>query len=395
MRRRTWSREPEERPLRDVIGRRMGWILEGMTPRKFLNVAACVAQYSFRSERLLGWPIILKIDISPLCNLRCPTCVHGDPRGNPRLQDQSFRADQWMRLDQFEDIISEIRGKSTAVSLYYLGDPLMHPHLCEMCRIAREAHLNVHLCTSFSFTLTDDQVRELVKSGITHLTVCVDGLSQAKYELTRAGGHADWVLSNLERTCLFRRDRRQAHPRVEVQYIMFRHNVEELEPAARRFEALGVDEVTAFWGALHNYTDLDPGTYKVYGPRRRRALPWCYWPYLFMLIKYNGDVIPCCNHRVGAQYSAATDPRVIGNVFETSVRQVWNSREYRELRRLALNPGLIRSNEALESAFCNECPRLFNTSRDENLRSGHVYAFEDLYRVGENGVTRRLRVPEN
>ncbi len=395
MKRHNWPGEPQQRALRDVIARRQGWLLGGLTPRKALNIATCASQYMLRREVLSSWPVFLKIDISPLCNLRCPTCVHGDPRGNPNLESQRFETGQAMRPDQLERIVAEVKGKSMAASLHYLGDPMMHPDIAELCRIARSGLLNVHLCTSFSFALSDERLRDLVTSGLTHLTVCVDGMTQETYARTRVGGRIDRVLSNLERVCALKREAGGIYPRIEVQYIMFQHNRSELDEACRRFEELGVDEATAFWGFLHNYTECDPGTYEVYRPRPARRLPWCYWPYFFMVIKHNGDAIPCCNHRVGEQYSASADPLTMGNVLETSVRDVWNSRAYRDVRRLVLSPPAVQADSELERSFCYECPRLFDTNRDANLRSAQHHAFEDLYAVGDDGVTRRIRTPED
>lgn len=395
MKRHSWPGEPQQRALRQVLARRLGWFLDGLSPRKALNLATCVSQYAFRREALSGWPVVLKIDVSPLCNLQCPTCVHGDPRGNPSLASQRFHRGQTMRPQELERIVAEVKGRTMAASLHYLGDPLMHPDIAELCRVTRSGHLNVHLCTSFSVELSDRRLRDLITSGVTHLTVCVDGMTQGSYGRTRAGGQIDLVLSNLERACAFKREAGLEYPKIEVQYIMFQHNLDEMDAAYRRFDEMGVDEATAFWGFLHNYSECDPGTYEVYGPRPRRRLPWCYWPYFFMVIKHNGDVIPCCVHRVGEQYSSTADQRTLGNVLETSVRDVWNSRAYREARRLVLAPPRIRTESRLETSFCHECPRLFDTSRDDNLRSGQHYAFEDLYAVGADGITRRIRTPQD
>jgi MoaA/NifB/PqqE/SkfB family radical SAM enzyme len=395
MKQHSWPGEPQQRALRQVIERRLGWFMDGLSPSKSLNFAVSTADYLLRREVVRGLPIVLKIDISPACNLRCPTCVHGDPRGNPKLADQRFDLSEAMRPDQLERIVSEVKGKAMAASLHYLGDPLIHPEIDQLCRVARSGLLNVHLCSSFSFDLPDERLRSLLQSGVTHLTVCVDGMTQETYGRTRAGGRIDLVLSNLERACAYKREAGLRYPKIEVQYIMFQHNRNEMDAAYRHFEAIGVDEATAFWGFLHNYVDCDPGTYEVYGPRPRRRLPWCYWPYFFMVIKQNGDVIPCCNHRVGEQNAVGPNPRVLGNVLETSVRDVWNSKAYREARRLVLSPPRIETEAALRSSFCHECPRLFDTSRDENLRSAQDYAFEDLYTVGADGVTRRIGTPED
>ncbi len=388
---RSWDGPPEQRRLAEIAARRSGWFLQHTSPLRLANMAIAVAQYAGKCDRIVAWPVVLKIDISPLCNLRCPTCVHADPGGNEALESQSFHAGQLMTVDQYRRIIDECGDKSAAVSLYYLGDPLVHPDLFRMCGIAREAGLNVHISTNLSFPLTDERIAQLVRSGLTHLSVCVDGMSETTYQLTRVGGRVDYVLSNLKRICSFRREAGQVHPRIEVQYIKFQHNLNELDDARLRFQEIGVDEAVAFWGSLHNYVDCDPGTYAVRAPKRKRLLPWCYWPYLFMVIKYNGDVIPCCNHRVGAQYSSTADARTVGNVFRTSVREVWNSPEYRAVRRLVRNPGLVESDASLEASFCYDCPRLFDTDRGENLRHGQQHTFEDLYEIGPNGTPVRRR----
>ena len=376
------------------IRRRYGWFLENISSRKLANMIGGVTQFALASEKALAWPVVLKIDISPLCNLRCTVCVHAKPNGNEALERQGFRAGQKMTVDQYQRMIDEIKGKSAAVSLYYLGDPLVHPDLDDMCRIAHDGGLNVHVSTSFSFALTDDRIKRMVKCGLTHLTVCVDGLSQEKYQLTRVGGRIERVLSNLKRVCQFRCEYGQVYPKVEVQYIKFQHNLDELEQARRLFKEIGIDQVTTFWGSLHNYTDTNPGTYAVHGPKKRKLLPQCTWPYFGMLVKYNGDVIPCCNYRVGTQYTTTDDPRVLGNVFETSIQEVWNSPKYRESRRLVSNPELVESETLLRENFCYGCPVIFETEREKNVRSGSRYTFEELYTIGEKGSPVRRAISE-
>ena len=219
-------------------------------------------QYAAGMEKMVAWPVALKIDITPLCNLHCTVCVHAHPNGNARLAQQAFDKGQRMPVSQYRGIIDQIRGKSAAVSLYWLGDPLMHPDVDEMCHIARRAGLNVHLSTNLSFSFSDERIRQLVRNGVTHLTVCVDGLTQEKYQLTRVGGQIDRVLANLGRVCRFRQELGQVYPRIEVQYIKYQHNLDEFDEANAWFREIGVDRVSAFWGYLHNYVDLDPGAFQ-------------------------------------------------------------------------------------------------------------------------------------
>jgi MoaA/NifB/PqqE/SkfB family radical SAM enzyme len=236
-----------------------------------------------------------------------------------------------------------------AVSLYYLGDPLVHPNLDEMCRVTRAARLNSHISSHFSFNLSDARIYNLVTSGLTHLTVCVDAMRQETYERTRVGGRLDVVLNNLDRVLRIRHELRQQYPRVEVQFIKFQHNLDQLDDAARWCAEHGVDQFTDYWGHLHNYADVAPGVYNVFAPKVNKRLPQCMWPHFSLQIKYNGEVIPCCYYRHTDQYrgDGKGDSRIVGNVFQTSVWDVWNSPAYRQLRRLVSNPTRALSEPSL------------------------------------------------
>ena len=372
------------------LRRRTDWFTYNLTVRRFVNLCSAVAEWALKRETVSAWPCFVIIDISPLCNLHCTVCLHADPNGNPNLEEQDFHGGQKMTVEQFREIIDEIRDHALGVLLYYIGDPLVHPDLEAMCGIAYEAGLVSHVSTNFSVPLSDARIRRLVTCGLSHLTVCVDGLSQGKYQRTRVGGRIDRVVNNLRRVCAVRRALRRSLPRIEVQYIKYQHNLDELVEARRMFMALGVDQLHELWGWLHNYTDRDPGQYTVFEPRPSRWLPHCHWTHLFTLIKYNGDVIPCCAFRLGHQYARGEDPRAVGNVFTTPFRQVWNSPEYRRVRRLVCDPEAIRSNPSLADTFCDACPRLFESDYQERTcRYGSEYTFEQFYTIGANGRPRR------
>ncbi len=386
---------PRAEGLARSTKRRLDWFTNNLTALKLMNILAAAEAFVLKRERVTSLPVFVRIDISPLCNLNCTICVHADPNGNPALEKQKFHRKQRMTVEQYGRIIDELESRSSGVSLYYVGDPLVHPDLDEMCRIAHAAGLNVHYSTNFSFRLSDERIRRIVTSGLTHLTVCVDGLSQEKYELTRVGGRIDLVLSNLRRACRYRRELGRRDPYVEVQYIKYQHNLDELPEARRLLLGLGVDQVYELWGGLHNYTDRDPGNYTVCGPNRNKWLPQCHWPHFFMLIKYNGDVLPCCCFRLGQQYTTTDAPRCVGNVFKTSLHEVWNSVPYQQVRRLVCNPQSSKSGPSLRENFCDACPRLFDTDYSEKTcRFGKDCSFEELYTIGVNGrPVRRRDVP--
>lgn len=373
--------------------RRLVWLLPGLTVRKAFNLLMAGGEFLLRRERMRAWPVIVKIDISPLCNLRCTVCVHArpGPASATELSDQRFAPDAFMTVDQFARIIREIAGNTIAVSLYYIGDPLMHPDLDQMCRIAHDTGVNSHISTNFSFRLTDERLESIVESGLTNLTVCIDGFSQETYSRTRVGGQIALVLSNLERVLLCRTRLKKAFPRIEVQYLKYQHNLHELEDARARCAGIGVDQFSELWGDLHNYTDMSPGQVAVTGPKKNRAVPQCLWPHFALDIKRDGDVIPCVNYRMGPQHTPGGEKRVLGNVYDTSVREVWNSGRYQALRRLVSRPERLNREPELSTTFCDGCPQVFDTAIEQNLRRGSAHRWEDLYRRDERGRVERIQ----
>jgi MoaA/NifB/PqqE/SkfB family radical SAM enzyme len=377
------------RQLIRTTWRRRSWLFGKLSPRKILNLLEATRDFTLNRETTSALPAVVKIDISPICNLSCTMCIHADPNGSEFLDRQVFAPGHRMTIPRYTEIIQQIRHRTASVSLYTWGDPLTHPDLAEMCRIASDAGLQVHISTNYSFKLGDDRIRSLVASGLSHLTVCVDGLSQENYEKTRVGGRIDWVLANLERSCRFRKELGRSTPLVEVQYIKYRHNVHEEEPARRLCSEFGVDEFCSFWGALHNLSDIMPENVPTLRPKPNRLLPGCYWPHFSTVIKYNGDVIPCCEHRGASQHAQGLDARVLGNVFESGLETVWNGEAYRMARRLVSNPERSRTEPKLRQSFCDGCFVIFDTQIAESRRWANEHDYEAIYELDERGRPRR------
>jgi len=335
--------------------------------------------FGLKRETTPAMPAVVKIDINPVCNLSCTMCIHADGNGSKQIASQDFSPRQNMTVGQFTRIIDQLRGHTASVSLYTWGDPMAHPELAKFCRIAADAGLQTHISTNFSFKLSDAQIRALVDSGLSHLTVCVDGLTQEMYERTRVGGRIEWVLDNLRRLTAYRREKESELPLVEVQYIKYQHNVHEEDEARKLCEDMGVNAFSTFWGALHNLADVMPENVETFGPKPDAALPGCFWPHFSMVIKYNGDVIPCCEHRGAAQHVPGADQRTLGNVFETSIAEVWNSPAYQATRRLVNNPTGADDDPDTKDNYCRDCFVIYDTSINENRRWANEHRFEDIF----------------
>lgn len=346
------------------LKRRHRRLLDNFTMRKGLNLGLACTALTLKNRKLLCYPPTLKIDISPLCNLRCKACVHAKPDDNETfsetLKKQKFVPEQKMTIEQFSSIINEVKDKISLISLYYLGEPFMHPNVIEFCHLAYEAGINVHISSNFSFKFSDSMIESIARCGLTHLTVCVDGITQWKYERTRIGGRIDLVLNNLKRLCEYKRKHDLKYPHIEIQYLKYPYNLDEINEAQKIFEALGVNHVEYLNGTQDSLIDTGFDVSRQYVPKESKLLPLCFWPYSSMVIKYNGDVIPCCDYRLGSQYATNDNSVIMGNVFKKSVWDVWNSPEYYQSRRLVALPRAVSTDSTLRNNYCYGCSRIFD-----------------------------------
>ena len=352
------------------IFRRRSWFRQKPTFQKARNLAHNMTAYMTRSDVAAPLPSLVKIDISPQCALACSHCVHADPSGRGRslLDKQVFKKSDRMELAQYSRVIEQIKDKALAVSLFYYGDPLVHPDIDAMIEVARKAGLEVHITTHFSYNFKEERISKLIDAGLSHITVAVDGATQEAYEQTRVGGRLDWVLANLKMMSDYKHAKNLKHPFIEVQHITFPHHAaDELRRVRAMAEDLRADTFTSFEGLrfdergdLYNVVDDDPMTVDAGPPRRAAVTPHCHWPFSSTVIRYDGDVIPCCLWRSGRQYvpEGERDPHLLGNVFKEPIEAIWNGERYKALRRQVLNPCKTDSDPAHGATFCDGCPRL-------------------------------------
>ena len=79
------------------------------------------------------------VEIGNICNLRCSFC--------PTLK----RAPRQMSPEEFRRVAEKLRGATGTLYLHVMGEPLCHPHLGEMIRIAGE--MGYRVCVTTNGTL--------------------------------------------------------------------------------------------------------------------------------------------------------------------------------------------------------------------------------------------------
>ncbi|WP_246525079.1 radical SAM protein [Sphingobium phenoxybenzoativorans] len=284
------------------------------------------------------------MDVAPSCQLSCPVCIHGS-----LSRDQKKSLPASMTIETFRTLVDQVKGHSHVMSLYNLGEPLMNRDLVEMIRYASAANINTYVTSNFSFSLSDERLRELATSGLTAILVAVDGISSETFGKHRIRGRWDLVDSNLRR---FAALAGKSGPRLILQYICFDHNEHEWPKIESFCKEMGIDAPLVIDGATTPWVeDFQP---RHTMPRKGGKLPLCGWPYFSALVSPDGLLFGCCHYRMEENYLALDRRRAMGDIRTSTVKNIYRSEPYRLARSLASKPTAPEQ----KGHFCESCPVL-------------------------------------
>lgn len=300
-----------------------------------------LTRLSLKLGKPVSWGLPYRIMIEPTntCNLKCPGC----PTGAGTLG----RSRGFMKLSDFQRIIDELGDTLYEIVLWNYGEPFMHPDLFKMVRYAADRGIAVIESTN-GMLVTSDKVDEILDSGLSKLIICLDGVTQETLSKYRVNSSVEDVVENIRALTEGKKKRGQASPEIEFQFILMKHNQEELEKAREIARDLGVDVFTVkSVGMMYkNLVELIPdgdffrrydedGTPKVYFKNQ------CSRLWFSTVIDWDGTVVPCC-----FDYS---EKHPMGNALKEGLRNVWKGEKYREFRKQIL---------ADKTCFeiCKNCP---------------------------------------
>ena len=275
-----------------------------------------------------GYPYMLQVEPTNVCNLRCPLCPTG--------RNELTREPRHMKLAEFQGLVDDMERYLLLAILWDWGEPLLNRALPAMARYAARRDIRTVTSTNGHFFRDEEYMAELLTSGLTTLIVAVDSISPESYDVYRKEGMLDEVRSGVEGIVALKR-RTRSKTRIVVRTVVMRQNEHEIAATRSYARAIGADQfVVKTLNPACGSTSLD-SEFVPDNPRYRRlayrpgtmeripsSAP-CARVWRMSNIFSNGDVAPCC-------YDFCGDMKV-GNINERPFTEIWTSPEYRELRR--------------------------------------------------------------
>ena len=248
------------------------------------------------------YPKMLNIEPTNHCNFNCIMCSRrrsGRPLGH-------------MSPDLFDSILADIRRHAKTIrwlTLHNDGEPLLHPDLPAMIRMAKSSGAveYVHFNTNGQL-LTEDTAVALIMAGLDDLTVSIDALNPETFGKIKRAGDLETVAGNTLRLMDLKKKLGRSNPWVRAKIIDMPLTADELHGFYDYWHPL-VDEVQV--QPLHNAGgDIAVGTANSSVERYPCALPW-----YALAINWDGTVSPCCVDLSGENIVGDLRRETLKNVF--------------------------------------------------------------------------------
>lgn len=307
--------------------------VNSMSIRKILNISLVQLSYflSILLKKPLVWgkPFLISLEPAAICNLACPQCPTG---AGDVTRNKSI-----LNLETFKDIVDETAGTTAILNLYHQGEPLMHTSFSEMVKYASDR--NVYTVTSTNGQLLSKEVCEsLVEAGLDRIIICLDGLDQESYTKYRQGGDFNKVIEGIGLLSEARQAKKK--PVIIVQFLVFKHNEDQVHEIRKLGKRLGADRVMIkssqieYPESIHEWMPVQK-KYRRY--RKNSHGDWeltsrlknrCRRLWYTTVITTDGQIVPCCFDKL-VKYP-------MGSYKTGSFHQIWKNQEYNDFRRRVL-----------------------------------------------------------
>lgn len=278
-------------------------------------------------------PNSLLLETNTTCNAKCIMCYFND----------IDRKNKNMHIDDAKKIIrdacNELKVKNVSLHLY--GEPTLYPRFSELSYWVRD-NFNVGLLlTTNASKLINQKLRKTALDCYKQVVISLDGYKNETLKKIRPGLNPNDVRRGVK---LLYEERVSKKPRIIINTVILDDNVDEIEESTKYWKQYS-DGVST-----HNVVRFKNGKRCVVDGALRENKP-CDRPFMHLTVDVDGDVLICCQD--------ATATEIVGNVFETSIKDVWMSKRFQELRKMHIE------GESNKIPVCAGCQRKVYYDVDE------------------------------
>lgn len=277
-------------------------------------------------KELDEYPPNVQIEITSICNFRCIFCYQTDNEFNKR--SGGFMGH--MKFDVFKKIIDELEGNVQFLTLASRGEPLICKDFDKMIKYTKGKFLGLKINTNASL-LTEDKAKSILESDVCTLVISADAADEKNYSKYRVNGDLNKILANLKK---FNQIKNHYYPdsKIITRVSGVKFDKEQNYQKMKDFWGSMVDQV-----AFVNYLPWE----NAYDKKPNNLNTPCSDLWRRMFIWWDGSVNPC-----DVDYKSSLK---VSNVKNQTIKEIWNSKKYNNLREKHLN------NQRQKINICSKC----------------------------------------
>lgn len=263
------------------------------------------------SDVIPNFPLHIEFELTNYCNLRCRMCQCA------RYSHDSTNK-RHFSLELLDRVLDQCQGRLPAALVGASSECLLHPEIETILTRMSQAGIMDLMVHTNGLLLTERLAEFFVALPLSRLNISMDAVTPETYKSVR-GGRLEVLEANLERVLALRNKATYALPYVRLTYVKCPENLHEMDAFLAKWQDR-VDRID-FQEMIHDRSDSEASV--VSGVRS------CVYPNRMLYVDYNGDVFPCC--------SFYCKQLKVGNVYETTLEDIWNSRRMQSLRQSLRN----------------------------------------------------------
>ena len=257
---------------------------------------------------VLEYPLLVDIELSSICNLRCPMCY---------TITEDFKKDVakgLMDYDLFRKIIDEIHEKVPAIRLSLRGEPTLHDKFVDCIKYAKDAGVREISFLTNGSKLTEKYFKEIMFAGADWITISIDGLGEIYEQIRRPLKFLD-TLNRVKAIKRIKDANNFVKPAIKIQSIWpaIRNNPEEYYNTFVNY----VDLIA--YNPLIDYLENDNVDDIIY--EKHFSCPQLYQR---LVIGSDGYALACSNDEKGLMK--------VGNANDVSISDIWHGDKINKLR---------------------------------------------------------------
>lgn len=217
--------------------------------KKFINFLSALHSRRNLNLNVHHTPIDATIDFTTTCQLKCPYCAVG----NGSIE----RNISLMKQEKYQQIMNNIGDEVFIIWYFNTGEPLLHKRFEQIITQYKQKEIFSTISTNLSIPLSNERIDQLVQSGLSVISVSLDGATKSSYLKYRIGGEFDLVIDNINRLVNRKKELGLIFPIIEWRFLRFRHNQDEEDLARSMAKSIGVDLIEFFPGSAPNSANDD------------------------------------------------------------------------------------------------------------------------------------------